>query len=221
MRIPLRRKRFLLQATGAIVCILASAICNYASPQSPPEVTKVEPPSWWARHTINPVRLLVRGKNLAGARVRSVNPAVRVSDVFVNKNATYLFASVSINPAARPGEYPLTLETAAGRTTIPFSIEPTLEARTHFQGITTDDVIYLIMPDRFADGDQSNDAPTGSPGAANDRKNPRAYHGGDLRGVIDHLPYLKDLGVTALWLTPWYDNWNNLNTCDKPWCPNT
>jgi glycosidase len=184
-------------------------------------VTKVEPPSWWAKQTLNPVRLLVRGRNLAGARVRSVSPAIRVSDVFVNKNATYLFASVSISPAARAGKYPLTLDTTAGRTTIPFRIEPALEPRTHFQGITSDDVIYLIMPDRFADGDQSNDAPAGSPAAANDRKNPRAYHGGDLGGVIAHLPYLKDLGVTALWLTPWYDNWNGLNTCNKPWCPNT
>ena len=204
-----------------IVCILASAICNYASPQAPPEVSKVEPPSWWARHTINPVRLLVRGRNLTGARVRSVSPAIHVFDVFVNNSGTYLFASVSISPAARTGEYPLTLDTRAGRTTIPFRIEPALETRSHFQGITPDDVIYLIMPDRFADGDPSNDAPANSPAAANDRKNARAYHGGDLRGIINHLPYLKDLGVTALWLTPWYDNWNGLNTCDKPWCPNT
>ena len=221
MRMPLRCERFLLQATVTIVCILASAIYNYASPQGPPEVSKVDPPSWWAKHNINPVRLLVRGKNLAGARVRSASPAIRVSDVFVNKNATYLFASVSINPAARPGEYPLTLDTATGRTTIPFRIEPALETRSHFQGITADDVIYLIMPDRFADGDPANDRPANSPAAANDQKNARAYHGGDLRGIIDHLPYLKDLGVTALWLTPWYDNWNGLNACDKPWCPNT
>ena len=77
------------------------------------------------------------------------------------------------------------------------------------------------MPDRFANGDQTNDAPADAPAAANDRKNPRAYHGGDLRGIINHLQYLKDLGVTALWLTPWYDNWNGVNSCDKPWCPNT
>jgi len=204
-----------------IVCFLVSAICNHAAAQARPEVSKVEPPSWWAKHTINPLRLLVRGRNLTGARVRSVSPAVRVLDVFVNKNGSYLFANVSINPAARPGEYPLTLETSAGRTSIPFRIEPALETRSHFQGISSGDVIYLIMPDRFSDGDSSNNIPANSPAAANDRTNARAYHGGDLRGVINHLPYLKDLGVTALWLTPWYDNWNGLNTCDKPWCPNT
>ncbi len=189
--------------------------------QPAPFIIKVEPPSWWAGHTINPVRLLVRGRNLAGAQGISLNPATRVSGIVVNKNSTYLFANVSISPTAGPGEYPLRLETATGHTTIPFHLEAPLDPRTHFQGITNDDVIYLIMPDRFANGDLSNDAPVDAPSAANDRKNPRAYHGGDLRGIINHLHYFKGLGVTALWLTPWYDNWNGVNTCDKPWCPNT
>ncbi|MFN2517279.1 MAG: cyclomaltodextrinase N-terminal domain-containing protein, partial [Pyrinomonadaceae bacterium] len=124
-----------------------------------PAVIKVEPPSWWARHTINPVRLLVRGRNLGGARVSSLNPAIRVSGVLANKKATYLFADVSISPAARPGEYPLRLATSNGSTAIPFRVNAPLDPRTHFQGITNDDVIYLIMPDRFANGDASNDAP--------------------------------------------------------------
>ncbi|HEV2445517.1 MAG TPA: alpha-amylase family glycosyl hydrolase, partial [Candidatus Sulfopaludibacter sp.] len=70
-----------------------------------------------------------------------------------------------------------------------------------------DDVMYLVMPDRFADGDPSNDDPEVSRGLF-DRSNPRAYHGGDFAGIVQHLPYLKDLGVTALWLTPVYDNAN-------------
>ena len=75
-----------------------------------------------------------------------------------------------------------------------------------FQGITRDDVIYLIMPDRFADGDPSNDQPKGAAPGTYDRARPKTYHGGDLKGIQEHLPYLKDLGVTALWLTPLYDN---------------
>ena len=191
------------------------------APESAPLVTKVEPPSWWARHSINPVRLLIRGQNLFGARVRATKPGIRTSGIVVNPRGTYLFVNVTISTAARPGSYPLTLTTAKGSTTIPFTIESPLAARSHFQGITSDDVIYLIMPDRFADGDQSNNIPPGAPPAATDRKNSRSYHGGDLRGIINHLPYLKELGVTALWLTPWYDNWNGVNNCDKPWCPNT
>jgi glycosidase len=184
-------------------------------------VTKVDPPSWWAKHTINPVRLLVRGTNLNGAKVRSLNPELRVSEVSVNEKGSYLFANVEISPSLRVGTYPLLVENARGSTMIPFSLKAPLDPQTNFQGITTDDVIYLIMTDRFFDGDPSNNAPKDSSPEANDRNNPRSFHGGDLRGVINQLRYLKDLGVTALWLTPWYDNWNGVNRCDKPWCPNT
>jgi glycosidase len=214
-----------LLAVAAIICALGCAGASASTPASvfmpAPTVSKVEPPSWWAGHTINPVRLLVRGTNLQGARVTSTRPETSPSSVVVNSAGTYLFVNVQINPAARPGDYPLQLETAAGRASIPFSINQTLDAATNFQGITNDDVIYLIMPDRFSNGDTSNDAPPGSLPEANDRKNPRSFHGGDLRGVINRLPYLKELGVTALWLNPWYDNPNDLNRCDKPWCPNT
>src|SRR6185369_12746154 len=180
-----------------------------------------DPPSWWARHSINPVRLLVRGANLRGARVRPLNPEMRASEISVNERGTYLFVDVEISPSLRPGAYPLLIESASGSTMIPFRLEAPLDTQTNFQGITTDDVIYLIMTDRFADGDRSNDAPKDSPPEANDRNNPRSFHGGDLRGIINHLDYLKDLGVTALWLTPWYDNWNGVNRCDRPWCPQT
>jgi glycosidase len=212
----------MLKTFTLFLCALASlSVSARAQAQSGPSVLKVEPPSWWANHTLNPVRLLVRGRNLQGARVSATRPETEPTAVLVNSAGTYLFVSVRLDPAARPGEYPLTLETKDGRALIPFRIEAPLDAATNFQGITSDDVIYLIMPDRFSNGDASNDAPAGSPVEANDRRNPRSYHGGDLRGIINHLPYLKELGVTALWLTPWYDNWNGVQTCDKPWCPNT
>lgn len=200
-----------------IVCLFFAV--SFVSAQ--PSVTKVDPPSWWSDHAINPVRVLVRGTNLDGARVISPNQAIKVSRVSVNDRGTYVFFDLAIGPKARPGQYDLRLQTANGNSKIPFTIESPLDARTNFQGITTDDVIYLIMIDRFADGDRSNNAPADAPPEANDRDNPRGFHGGDLRGIIDQLPYLKDLGVTALWLTPWHDNWNGLNRCDKPWCPNT
>ncbi len=206
------------KATIALLFLICKA---QAIPADPPSVTKVEPPSWWASHTINPVRLLVTGKNLQGARVLSQNREIRPSQVSVNPAGTYLFVSVAISPRARVGLHSLVVQTASGKTTIPFTIQAPLDSRTNFQGISVDDVIYLIMVDRFANGDLTNDAPADAPAAANDRKNMRSYHGGDLRGIINHLQYFKDLGVTALWLTPWYDNWNGLNECDKPWCPNT
>jgi len=202
-------------ALGVICFLSVSAFAQT------PAVTKVDPPSWWANHTINPVRLLIWGKNLEGARVTSSNPALRASRVLVNERGSYLFVDVDVNRTARAGDYQLHVDTTNGRASIPFHLEAPLDARNNFKGITTDDVIYLIMIDRFADGDPANNAPKDSPPEANDRNNPRSFHGGDLRGIINQLPYLKDLGVTALWLTPWYDNWNGVNRCDKPWCPNT
>ena len=202
--------------------VLFAAIVCFADPQeAAPLITKVEPPSWWTNHTINPVRLLIRGKNLTGARVSATRPRTVPSDVRVNRSGTYIFVSVRITSAAKPGDYPLIVETAHGRATIPFHLNAGLDTGGNFQGITSDDVIYLIMTDRFSDGDPANNLPAGAPPMAFDRRNPRAYHGGDFRGVINHLQYFKELGVTALWLTPWYDNWNGVNNCDKPWCPST
>jgi neopullulanase len=203
---------------ASLLLLLASAVARAQTPQ----VTKVEPPSWWAGHTVNPVRLLIRGANLRGARVTTEPLApLRLSGEKVNDAGTYLFVDLTISPNAQPGDYNLTFTNGAGSSSFPFSINPPLDPDKNFQGVTTDDVIYLIMPDRFSDGDPSNDAPAGSPSEANDRRNPRAWHGGDLRGVVNHLAYLKDLGVTAVWLTPWYENWNGVTLCEHPWCPNT
>lgn len=179
-----------------------------------PSVEKIEPPNWWANHTINPVRLLVRGAGFQNAKVTSANKSLRVSNVRVNSRADYLFFDVTIAPETSVGKYEFEVSTAAGKTLVPFEIRASLDSKTNFQGITNDDVIYLIMTDRFADGDPSNNKDV-------DRANPRAWHGGDFKGITQKIPYLKDLGVTAIWLTPWYDNSDDITTCDKPWCPMT
>lgn len=208
-------------STALAACALLLAVAAFARAQNQaPRVVKVEPPSWWAGHTVNPVRLLVRGENLLRLSAARDAP-FEVSNQKTNAARTYLFADLRIRPDARPGDYELTVSSGAGTARLPFRLNRPLDTATHFQGITNDDVIYLIMPDRFADGDASNNAPQDAPAEANDRANPRAWHGGDLRGIIDRLPYLKELGVTAIWTTPWYDNWNGVNRCDKPWCPNT
>ncbi len=205
---------------AALALVLTTAVLAVAQ-SSGPMVTKVDPPSWWSGHTINPVRLLVRGSNLGAARVRATRPETVTSDVRVSPNGNYLFVSVRISARAKPGSYPLSLQTSTGTTSIPFQINPPLDPKTNFKGVDGDDVVYLIMTDRFSDGDPTNNGPSDAPADANDRKNPRAFHGGDFRGVINHLPYLKELGATAIWLTPWHDNWNGLNRCDRPWCPTT
>ncbi|HYN84058.1 MAG TPA: alpha-amylase family glycosyl hydrolase [Pyrinomonadaceae bacterium] len=212
-------RKFVLSASCALVFV---ALCHgaAAAQNHVPVVEKVEPPSWWAGHSINPVRLLVRGRNLRGVSVEAGAP-FEIVQQRSEREGRYLFVDLRIHPAARPGDYRLNFSSGTGRAPHPFRVEAPLDRAKNFQGITTDDVIYLVMPDRFADGDPSRNAPADAPPEANDRRNPRAWHGGDLRGVIQRLPYLKELGVTAVWLNPWHDNWNGINRCDKPWCPNT
>jgi glycosidase len=196
-----------LAALAALALLLPSAAPASAAP---PEVLKVEPPSWWPGHSIDPVRLLVRGRNLAGAEVTSTGPGLTAGLVRVNPAGTYLFVDVAIDGKAAPGPRVLGIRTCGGTATIPFEVLAPLPRPGRFQGFSPDDAIYLLMPDRFANGDLSNDDPAVSKGLL-DRTKGRYYHGGDLRGVIDRLPYVKDLGATAIWLNPWYDNVNHLN----------
>jgi glycosidase len=167
-----------------------------------PTVSKVEPPNWWANHSINPVRVLVRGAHLAGARATCAPLAC--GTVTVNASGTYAMLDVRIAPTTKPGDYPITLTTSGGRVTAPFTVSAQLPTMGRFQGFSNDDVIYLIMPDRFANGDTTNDRTPKSP-AILDRTKRRWYHGGDLAGVRQQLPYLKSLGITAVWMTPVYD----------------
>ena len=183
-----------------------------ASPiQAQPAVSRVEPPSWWTGSTLNPVRLLISGKNFTDARVQAVGAGLRIANPpSVSKSGTYLFVNVAIDPAARPGERELRIVTPKGSTSARFEVLGPLHRTGRFQGFSPDDIMYLIMIDRFSDGDRTNNDPPQSKGLY-DRQNKFYYHGGDLQGVIDRLPYLKDLGVTAIWLTPWYDNYDRLN----------
>jgi len=178
-----------------------------------PEILKVDPPSWWTRSTINPVRLMIHGRNLQDARVEV--PGLRIVNTpKINERGTYVFADVFIPPNTGPARRSVRVITPRGTATFPFEVLAPLNRAGRFQGFSPNDVMYLIMIDRFADGDPSNN------GDLYDRKNKFYYHGGDLQGVIDHLPYLKELGVTAIWLTPWYDNYDRLNEIelkeDKP-----
>jgi len=177
-------------------------------PAQAPSVQKVEPPNWWAGHSINPVRVLVRGKNLTGARATC--DRLTCATRKVSATGTYAFVDVTIPAGTTPGSYPLTLSTAGGRVAAPFTVSPALPRAGRFQGFGPQDVVYLIMPDRFANGDTTNDRPAKSPGLI-DRSKGRYYHGGDLAGVRQRLPYLKSLGITAIWLNPIYDNNDKLN----------
>jgi neopullulanase len=199
-RSSVQRRTFATLAAGLLVAASVGA--------QAPVIEKVDPPNWWGRHSINPVRVLIRGKNLSGARLDC--PRLRCAGVKVNDAGTYAFVDVTIPTTAAPGNYPLALRTANGSAPVPFSVAAPLARAGRFAGFGVDDAMYLLMPDRFANGDTTNDSPAQSPGLL-DRTKGRYYHGGDLAGLKKKLPYLKDLGITAIWLNPLYDNNNGLN----------
>lgn len=176
-----------------------------------PEILKVDPPSWWPRSSVNPVRLMIHGRNFQDARVQITGSGLRVvGPAKVNERGSYIFVDVFIAPNAPAGVRTVSVTTPRGSARASFEVLGPLNRAGRFQGFSPADVMYLIMIDRFSDGDPSNNDPAQSRGIY-DRKNKFYYHGGDLQGVIDRLPYLKELGVTAVWLTPWYDNYDRLN----------
>jgi neopullulanase len=204
----LLRSLLLLLVIVHVHTALASQELERATAGStPPVVKKIEPPNWWTGFTPE-VMLLLNGNSLAGAHVETGSARVRVNRVESSANGHYLFVWLKTESALRPGTISLRIKSAAGSTTAQLPILARKDPHGHFEGISQDDVIYLIMPDRFADGDPSNDQPPGSAGTY-DRSQPGLYHGGDLRGVRQHLSYLHDLGVTTLWLTP---VWKNTDT---------
>ncbi len=192
--------------------VLAVSLAGARASAQAPVVDKVDPPGWWAGHSINPVRLLIHGRNLAGASLECSH--VTCSGVKVSAAGTYVFVDVTIPRQLAPGSYPLLLRTPNGRATVPFAVTGPLPAPGRFQGFGPNDVLYLIMPDRFANGDTTNDDPPISRGL-HDRTKPRFYHGGDLEGIRQHLPYLRQLGITAIWMNPIYDNNNKLNEKER------
>jgi glycosidase len=184
---------------------------TFAAIAQSPSVSKIEPPNWWAHHSVNPVRLLIRGENLTGARIIPPHNSGLIATNFrISPNGHYLFADLTIAASAKAGKYNLRIVTAKGETIFPFEISVPLARNDHFQGFTPDDVIYFLIIDRFADGDLSNDDPPKSKGLY-DRAKGRFYHGGDLQGVINRLDYIKSLGATAIWTTPIYDNNDKLD----------
>jgi neopullulanase len=172
-------------------------------PQTPitaPVVTKVEPPNWWVGLTPD-LMVLLSGHGLQATKVACNLPEVVVLRTEATQGGEYLFVWLKFGPQLRSGTAVCRATTLTGEASFELPIAARQPTAQRFHALNSDDVIYLIMPDRFANGDPTNDEPAEFTGS-HDRAKPRAWHGGDLKGVRDHLSYLKELRVTTLWLTP-------------------
>ena len=183
------RLSFLL--AGALAC---SAAVSYAQA---PRINKIDPPNWWSG--LPDPMLLVHGEDLIGARFAVEGRSVAITRTEVSANGHWAFLWLR-TADARPQRLWVTANNGAGEARTAFALEARDADAPGHQGFSSADAMYLIMTDRFADGHPQDD-PRGD-----DRAAPRGWHGGDFAGIEQHLDYLKQLGVTTLWLTPVVSN---------------
>ncbi len=195
-----------ISLTLLFLCLLSPLSFPQPAVATAPIVHKVEPPNWWLNYTPE-LTVLLTGESLHGARVESSTKGVGVAGSEASANGHYLFVHLRLSSNLRASDLQLRVRNAGGTADVRLPLLARADSRGHFEGFNQNDVIYLIMPDRFADGDASNDQPARSGGVgASDRAQRMAYHGGDLHGIREHLGYLHDLGVNTLWLTPVWKN---------------
>ncbi|MDX2285499.1 MAG: glycoside hydrolase family 13 protein [Bacteroidia bacterium] len=168
---------------------------------------RIEPPFWWDGMRNPELELLVYGEQIGDCRASVAYPGVTLLGATRTENPNYLFLSLRIDTAlAQPGLMPIVLERGAARVTIGYELKARSLRPESMEGVTSGDLIYLLMPDRFANGDAANDNVPGMLQPKASRTGQYQRHGGDLQGVIQRLGYLDDLGVTALWLNPVLEN---------------
>ncbi|HTV08065.1 MAG TPA: alpha-amylase family glycosyl hydrolase [Candidatus Aquilonibacter sp.] len=188
--------------------VLLGCYCATLLRAQTPRIDKIDPPNWWVQ--MPAPMLLVHGEGLSGARFSLSDASLKIEKTIVSANGHWAELWLAAN-AARPETVKVRAERGGQDAEASYSFGARKPASAGFAGFSSKDVMYLIMTDRFADGDLKNDGPhaqdaADSAAAAAERAKPRGWHGGDYRGIEEHLDYLQQLGVTTIWITPPYEN---------------
>ena len=194
-------------AFRSITQLLALCCCLLFSMTLSAQITRVEPPNWWVGMKNTSLQLLVQGSKIGQLSPVLNYPGVRIEKTHRADSDNYLFLDLTIAADAKPGA--VTIAFKRGNTTVYEHNYPLLARKQKpeaFEGFNPSDVIYLITPDRFANGDPGNDIVPSLAEKKIDRKQGFARHGGDIQGIIDHLDYLSDMGFTAIWPSPLLEN---------------
>lgn len=180
-----------------------SAIANpAASPHPAAGITRVEPPHWWTGLNETRLQILIYGPSVGEAEVSIDAAQVRSVSVDRVDNPNYVFLNLDLTESAQPGSIPITLTGSDGsKSRIDYNLKARAPGSAEREGFSSKDAIYLITPDRFANGDPSNDAVEGFLDSPN-RGHRLGRHGGDLAGIRENLDYIADLGFTQIWLNP-------------------
>jgi glycosidase len=166
---------------------------------------KCYPTNWWVGMKWNKVQIMIHGNGIGNAHMFTINyPGVKLEKVNKVENKNYVFLDINISASAKTGMLKIKVKEKQSSFNIDFELKKKRVGNgTAFaQGVTSKDFIYLIMPDRFSNGDTTNDRIPGMRDQSLNRDSVYARHGGDLKGIENHLDYLKSLGITTLWLNP-------------------
>lgn len=167
------------------------------------------PSNWWTGMKWNNVQLMLHADNISSASNFSINyPGVQLKKINRADSKNYIFIDLQISPAAKPGTVKIIPAGFNNNQPISFTLKPRRAGNgtAYAQGVTAADLVYLIMPDRFCNGDYTNDRLPGMLDQSLNRDSIFLRHGGDLMGIKSKLDYLQDLGITTLWLNPVIEN---------------
>ncbi len=192
-----------------LIGLLFCSITLQAQKKNAPSISRIDPPNWWVGMKDTTLQLLVYGKNAAAFKGVSIShPIIRIDSVHRVENSNYLFIDVTIPRNSIADTVSLIFTGEKKPTTWPYifkeMVRPTA-VRMH-NGFDARDFVYLLMPDRFSNGDVTNDKVKGMLDQSLNRDSIFHRHGGDIQGIINHLDYLNELGVTAIWSTPLFEN---------------
>ncbi len=169
------------------------------------KIDRIEPANWWAGMKNPTVQLMVYGKDIRSAEVSTDSPGVSIDSLVRLDSPNYLLVYMNVGKA-QPGTVNLKFSSGGSKTTVKYQIKQRDMRGEERMGFTAADVLYMLMPDRFANGNGKNDNIKGLNSYSVNRSEPSLRHGGDLEGIRRHLDYFTDLGVTALWFTPVLEN---------------
>lgn len=188
-----------------IKTLLFALILAFASQIAMAQVQRIDPPFWWVDMKNSSLQLLVYGKDIASYEPRIKQQGITIDKVNRFENASYVAVDLTLDKDLKATTFNIEF-TKKGKKTIvqPYTLKQRSNDANQHQGFDAQDVVYLIMPDRFSNGDPSNDNIKGM--EQMDRKGKYTRHGGDLQGIINHLDYIKNLGVTSIWLNPVQEN---------------
>jgi len=184
-------------------------LASYSTMKPKPIVERAEPTFWWTEMKNPDLQLMLYGPGISNATIHINYPGITIVEKKLTDNPNFVFLYLNIAKTTKQGIVKIELKRGRAKQTLNYELKARRNDSANRKSFTEADAVYLLMPDRFANGNTANDSVKGYIQGVN-RMLLGARHGGDIEGIIKNIPYIADLGATALWTTPLFDN-NDVN----------